>query len=176
MQFYWGVEPLLGPYSANTDEMIDLSLQCALKNGTIKEGSCVVVTAGVPVGKQGSTNLIKVVNVGTKLVQGVGIGQRTVVGKVCKAVTTADFENKLQKGDVLVVDVLNDENVPYAAQKAAAIIAEEGGLTSSTAIVGVTCGIPVIVGAAQAMQCLQDGKLVTVDTVSGVVYEGDMKL
>ncbi len=176
MQFYWGVEPLLGPYSANTDEMIDLSLQCALQQGVIKEGSCVVVTAGVPVGKPGSTYLIKVVNVGTKLVHGVGIGQRTVLGKVCKAVTTADFENKLQKGDVLVVDVLNDENVPYAAQKAAAIIAEEGGLTSSTAIVGVTCGIPVIVGAAQATQCLQDGQLVTVDTVSGVVYEGDMKL
>ncbi|MBQ7884460.1 MAG: pyruvate kinase, partial [Phascolarctobacterium sp.] len=134
MQYYWGVKPLLGPYSENTDEMIELSLACAMEQGYIKEGDCVIITAGVPVGKVGSTNLIKVVNVGTKLLCGVGIGKKSVTGKVCKAVTTADFQNKLQSGDILVVDVLNDENVLLASQKAAAIISEEGGLTSSTAI------------------------------------------
>ncbi|MBQ7318015.1 MAG: pyruvate kinase, partial [Phascolarctobacterium sp.] len=67
MQYYWGVKPLLGPYSENTDEMIELSLACAMEQGYIKEGDCVIITAGVPVGKVGSTNLIKVVNVGTKL-------------------------------------------------------------------------------------------------------------
>ncbi len=176
MQYYWGVKPLLGPYSENTDEMIERSLQCALDNGFIKEGDCVVITAGVPVGKVGSTNLIKVVNVGTKLLRGVGIGKKSVTGKVCKAVTTADFMDKLQAGDILVVDVLNDENVPLAAQKAAAIIAEEGGLTSSTAIVGVTCGIPVIVGAANATSVLQDGQVVSVDTAGGVVFDGNVNL
>ena len=84
--------------------------------------------------------------------------------------------NKLQKGDILVVDVLNDEFVAAASSKAAAIIAEEGGLTSSTAIVGITCGLPVIVGAARASSILPDGALVTVDPVSGDVYEGDINL
>lgn len=176
MQYYWGVKPLLGPYSENTDEMIELSLACAMEEGYIKEGDCVIITAGVPVGKMGSTNLIKVVNVGTKLLCGVGIGKKSVTGKVCKAVTTADFQNKLQSGDVLVVDVLNDENVRLASQKAAAIISEEGGLTSNTAIVGVTCGIPVLVGAANATSVLQDGQVVSVDTVAGVVYDGNINL
>lgn len=176
MQYYWGVKPLLGPYSENTDEMIELSLACAMEQGYIKEGDCVIITAGVPVGKVGSTNLIKVVNVGTKLLCGVGIGKKSVTGKVCKAVTTADFQNKLQSGDILVVDVLNDENVLPASQKAAAIISEEGGLTSSTAIVGVTCGIPVLVGAANATTVLQDGQVVSVDTVAGVVYDGNINL
>lgn len=176
MQYYWGVKPLLGPYSENTDEMIELSLACAMEQGYIKEGDCVIITAGVPVGKVGSTNLIKVVNVGTKLLCGVGIGKKSVTGKVCKAVTTADFQNKLQSGDILVVDVLNDENVLLASQKAAAIISEEGGLTSSTAIVGVTCGIPVLVGAANATTVLQDGQVVSVDTVAGVVYDGNINL
>ena len=85
-------------------------------------------------------------------------------------------KDKLQKGDILVVDVLNDEFVPQAAAKAAAIIAEEGGLTSSTAIVAVTCGLPVIVGAEKATSKLADGLLVTVDPVSGDVYEGDINL
>ena len=100
----------------------------------------------------------------------------SVSGKVCRAVNAADFTDKLQAGDILVVDILNDEFVSVASKKAAAIIAQEGGLTSTTAIVGVTCGIPVIVGAAAAMDVLRDGQLVTVDTVSGVVYEGKINL
>ena len=176
MQLYWGVEPILGPYSANTDEMIELSLQCALHNGAISDGSSVVITAGVPIGTPGSTNLIKVVTVGNKLLSGTGIGRRSVTGKLCICSTGADFAEKLQKGDILVVDVLNDEFVPAASAKAAAIIAEEGGLTSSTAIVGITCGLPVIVGAARATSTLPDGILVTVDPVSGDVYEGDINL
>ncbi|MDY4919791.1 MAG: pyruvate kinase [Phascolarctobacterium sp.] len=176
MQLYWGVEPLLGPYSANTDEMIELSLACALRNGAISDGSSVVITAGVPIGTPGSTNLIKVVTVGNKLLSGTGIGRRSVTGKLCVCRTASDFADKLQKGDILVVDVLNDEYVPMASSKAAAIIAEEGGLTSSTAIVGITCGIPVIVGAARATSTLTDGLLVTVDPVSGDIYEGDINL
>ena len=176
MQLYWGVEPILGPSSPNTDEMIEISLQCALHNGAISDGSTVVITAGVPIGTPGSTNLIKVVTVGNKLLSGTGIGRKSVTGKLCICSTAADFANKLQKGDVLVVDVLNDEFVPAASAKAAAIIAEEGGLTSSTAIVGITCGLPVIVGAARAASTLLDGALVTVDPVSGDIYEGDINL
>lgn len=176
MQLYWGVEPLLGPYSANTDEMIELSLQCALHKEAIADGSSVVITAGVPIGTPGSTNLIKVVKVGNKLLTATGIGRRTVTGKLCVCRTSADFAEKLQKGDILVVDVLNDESIPSASAKAVGIIAEEGGLTSSTAIVGITCGIPVIVGAANATAALPDGALATLDPVSGEVFEGDINL
>ncbi|CAK7028777.1 pyruvate kinase [uncultured Phascolarctobacterium sp.] len=175
MQLYWGVRPLLGPSSDNTDEMIDLSLQCAREHGYVREGDSVVITAGVPIGKPGSTNLIKVVNVGNKLVSGVGIGKRSVTGKVCKAVSLADFQEKFKPGEILVVGVLPDETARYAA-KASAIIAEEGGLTSSVAIIAINCGIPVVVGAANALELLKDGMEVTVDTVSGIVYEGAINI
>ena len=176
MQLYRGVHPILGPFSADTDEMIDLSLKCALHHNAISDGATVVITAGVPIGTPGSTNLIKVVSVGNKLVQGTGIGKKTVIGKVCNAIRVSDYQEKLKKGDVLVCDILNDEFVPLVSKRASAIICEEGGLTSTAAIVGITCGIPVIVGAAQATALLWDGQLVTVDTVSGVVYEGEMNL
>lgn len=176
MQLYWGVIPVLGPFSANTDEMIDLSLKRALTAGVIQDGASVIVTAGVPVGTPGSTNMIKVVTMGNTLVKGVGIGKKTVIGKVCNAVRVSDYQEKLKKGDVLVCDILNDEFVPLVSKRASAIICEEGGLTSTAAIVGITCGIPVIVGANQATALLWDGQLVTVDTVAGVVYEGEMNL
>jgi pyruvate kinase len=116
LQLYWGVTPLLGPFSANTDEMIDISVQAAIKGGYIEQGDSVVITAGIPVGMPGSTNMIKVVNLGKKLLNGVGIGRRTVSGKVCRCSSSADFKEKLQKGDILVVDVLADENVKFATK------------------------------------------------------------
>lgn len=176
MQLYWGVLPLNGPYSMDTDSMIEISLECALHNQAIKDGTTVVITAGVPIGTPGSTNLIKVVTVGNKLISGTGIGCRSVKGHICVCRTAEDFEQKLQQGDILVVDMLNDEYAALVAKKAGAIIAEEGGLTSSTAIVGVTCGVPVIVGAAKATELLPDGSLVTADPISGDVYEGDINL
>lgn len=171
MQLLWGVYPLLGPASSNTDELIELSLASAKDNNMIHEGDLVVITAGVLAGKPGSTNLIKVINVGTKLLAGVGIGKRSVSGKVCIAKDLKDFTDKLEAGDILVVSGLVDEVVSYAT-KAAAIIAEEGGLTSSVAILGVSYGIPVIVGAAGAVDKLDDGVEVTVDATSGIVYQG----
>lgn len=113
---------------------------------------------------------------GNTLVKGTGIGKKTVVGKVCNAVRVSDYQEKLKKGDVLVCDILNEEFVPLVSKRASAIICEEGGLTSTAAIVGITCGIPVIVGAAQATALLWDDQLVTVDTVAGTVYEGEMNL
>lgn len=103
---------------------------------------------------------------GNKLVSGVGIGKRSVTGKVCKAVSLADFQEKFKPGQRFWSSaVLPDETARYAA-KASAIIAEEGGLTSSVAIIAINCGIPVVVGAANALELLKDGMEVTVDTVS----------
>lgn len=176
MQLYWGVEPLLGPFSVNTDEMLDLSVQCALQTGAIQNGASIVITAGIPVGVPGRTNMIKVVNVANIIVKGTGIGKKAVTGKVVNCVRGADFDEKLKKGDVLVVDVLNDEYVPLVAHRASAIIAEEGGLTSTAAILAITCGIPVIVGAPSCASILHDGLIVTVDPVSGNVFEGEINL
>lgn len=53
---------------------------------------------------------------------------------------------------------------------------KEGGLTSSVAIIAINCGIPVVVGAANALELLKDGMEVTVDTVSGIVYEGAINI
>ena len=171
MQLYWGVCPVLGPWSENTDELIEESLACVKKHGLVKDGDNVIVTAGVPVGRSGTTNLIKVVTMSKKLVSGVGIGLQSITGVICKCEKPEDFTAKFKAGDILVVGVLPDEAGKYAAA-AGAIIAEEGGLTSTAAIVAVGCGVPAIVGAAGAMQKLTDGATVTVDTVSGIVYEG----
>ena len=58
------------------------------------------------------------------------------------------------------------------AVKASAIIAEEDGLTSAAAIVGVSFGITTIVGVNGAVEQLEDGAIITVDPERGRLYQG----
>lgn len=60
----WGVTPVLMTTVRSTDELIDLSIAAAQREKLLKEGDLVVVTAGVPVGVSGSTNILKAQVVG----------------------------------------------------------------------------------------------------------------
>ena len=55
----WGVTPFLTGEVNSTDRIFSLSAEVALKEGLVQNGDTVVITAGVPLGKSGSTNLIK---------------------------------------------------------------------------------------------------------------------
>jgi pyruvate kinase len=60
MALVWGVTPLLVPNYASTDEMIEYTTRTAQQVGLVKSGDCVVITAGIPAGGQGRTNMLKV--------------------------------------------------------------------------------------------------------------------
>lgn len=173
MQLLWGVYPVLGASSANTDEMVSNAIAAALDTGIVKNGDLVVITAGVPTGTPGTTNMIRVHVVGNILLRGTGIGQRVVTGQVCVANSMKDVKTKFKPGDVLVISGVDEETAPYAA-KAAAIVTEEGGLTSHAAIVGLSYGLPVIVGVDGATERLADKMTVTVDSARGIVYQGEI--
>ena len=55
----WGVTPFLTGEVNSTDRIFSLSAEVARKEGLVQDGDTVVITAGVPLGKSGSTNLIK---------------------------------------------------------------------------------------------------------------------
>lgn len=172
-QLLWGVDPVLGERFLNSDEMVESSISAAQKANAIHEGDLVVITAGVPTGISGTTNMIRVHLVANVMIKGQGIGKRVVTGKVCVITSSDDLKTKYQPGDIMVAVGIDEKSASYAS-KAAAIIAEEGGLTSNAAIVGVTYNLPVIVNARQATEQLKDGMIVTVDPIRGLVYEGEI--
>lgn len=174
MTLYWGVVPLKGENKPSTDALIDASLKDALAAGLIKKGDSLVVTAGMHVGKVGSTNLIQVVNVGEKIVAGQGIGKKATSGIVLRVEKKADLD-AFKPGMILAVASLENEMGTKAAQ-AGGIIAEEGGFTSPAAIIGINYGIPVIIGAKGAMEALETGDLVTLDVATGSVYAGKINV
>lgn len=167
----WGVYPLLTRTTANTDEMIDLAVQAALDHGYIKEGDLVVITAGVPAGVPGSTNLIKAQIVGDILARGTGVGNVGTAGSVCVLKDASEGRQKFNRGQILVTHTTDKTMIPFM-ERAAAIITAEGGLTSHAAVVGLNLGIPVVVGVKDALQLMRDGMVVTVDPVRGLVYRG----
>ncbi|MDY4660737.1 MAG: pyruvate kinase [Pseudoflavonifractor capillosus] len=55
----WGVHSYLTGFVDSTDRLFSMSVEVARKEGAVKCGDTVVITAGVPIGKSGTTNLIK---------------------------------------------------------------------------------------------------------------------
>lgn len=171
----WGVYPLQARESDSTDLLIETSVNSALAAGFIKNGDLVVITAGVPVGIPGSTNLIKVHTVAEVLAKGTGLGQKSVSGKTIVAKSFHEASDKMEKGAILVVSAVEPELMP-ALEKAAALVTEEGGLTSTGAIVAINLGIPVIVGVPNAVHLLDHVSDITIDPVRGLIYHGYAKI
>lgn len=171
---YWGIEPILGRETDDTDEIIYEAITAAMGEKLIGNGDLVVITAGVPVGVPGTTNLLKVHVVGDVVVRGTGIGRDPVVGHV-RVIRTVKDVSKLRFGDIMVIVSLAPEMVEHL-QGVEGIIAEEGGLTSAAAIVGLDQGIPVIVGAEGATSLLEDGQIISLDFERGLVYRGQANL
>lgn len=175
MCLIFGVYPVKVPPSENTDEIIELSVNSAVAAEFVKSGDLVVITAGIPAGVAGTTNLIKVHIVGEIIARGIGIGDKSVTGRVCVVEDIDKDGSKLEAGDILVIRATDKETVPLM-EKAAAFIVEEGGLTSHAAVVGIVLGKPVIVGVKNAADVLRDGQIVTMDTARGLIYNGKTRV
>ncbi|MBB6445690.1 pyruvate kinase [Bacillus benzoevorans] len=167
----WGVYPQLGQKSVTTDDMLENAVTESLSSGFVSHGDLVVITAGVPVGEAGTTNLMKIHLVGDILGKGQGIGRKSAYGKAVVAKSTKEALEKVKEGTILITIGTDKEIVP-AIEKCSALITEEGGLTSHAAVVGLNIGIPVVVGVANATELFKDGQEITVDAQSGIIYNG----
>ena len=169
----WGITSLLMGPAHSTDELIEMSTALAEKNGYLHNGELTVVTAGVPVGVSGTTNMIKIHMVGNCLATGVGVGRGktdlvSASGKACVCRTLEEVKAKFRPGMVLVVPSTTNEMLGYV-RDAAALVVEEPGLNSHAAIVGNSLLKPTIVGAAGACSHIRDGLDIAVDCVHGSV-------
>lgn len=167
----WGVYPQLGQKAETTDEMLAVAVDESVNSGLVSHGDLVVITAGVPVGEAGTTNLMKIHVVGDVLAKAQGIGRKSAYGQVVVAKDAQEALSKVKEGSILVTIGSDREMVP-ALEKCSALITEEGGLTSHAAVVGLNLGIPVIVGVENAMKLFRDGQVITVDSARGVIYNG----
>ncbi len=174
MNILWGVIPIKAPQVNDTEELLRSAVDEAILHGHINEGDLVVITAGVPVGKAGNTNLIRVHIAMKIIVQGIGVGNSKVSGKA-QIVDAATSPQMFQKGNVLVASATHKDMMKMVV-KASAIIIESDEITSEATMVGLNLGIPVIVGAKDAAKLIKNGEIVTVDAEFGRVYAGEISM
>lgn len=175
LSLVWGVHPVLTKYALTTDEMLAVAVDGALSSGHVKSGDVVVITAGVPVGERGTTNLLKIHTIGDILARGTGIGGGGYSGRAVVGTQADDLLERVQVGDILVTTMTDLDLMPVF-EKAAAVVTQEGGITSHAAIVGLSLGKPVVVGADGILKALKDGEIITVDAARGYVYRGAAKV
>lgn len=66
MNLSWGVTPLMMDEKSSTDELLEGAIEAAVKHGLLQKDDVTVITAGIPLGVSGTTNMLKVTVVGNE--------------------------------------------------------------------------------------------------------------
>lgn len=164
----WGVSPLLIDEETDTDALFDHAVDAAEKAGLVASGDLVVITAGMPLGVSGTTNMMKVHVVGHVLLMGDGVTDKTVSARLCVCRKPEDIEKSFHDGDILVVPE-TDNSMIDCLRRCSGIITEQKGTNTHAAISGLAMDKPVITGAANATRILKAGTVVCLDAKNGRV-------
>ena len=164
----WGTVPLMIAEESNTDDLFEHAVDAAVQNGLVHDGELVVLTAGVPLGISGTTNLMKVHVVGHLLSRGQGLHGGKVVAPLCVIRNLEKDAKDFNTGDVIVCHQTTREMFSIL-RKSSAIVLEDDNPEGHGAIAGMSLDIPVIIGAKNATNILKSGAVVTVDGEKGTV-------
>lgn len=168
MSLSWGVLPLMIEEEESTDVLFDHAVAAAEKAGYVKSGELAVITAGIPLGISGTTNIIKVHVVGHILVTGKAMVKKKICASLCVCKSEEEVKKYFKPGDILVISETSN-NIMEELKQASGIIVEQDGINSHAAIVGLSLDIPIILGANNATHILKSGAIVVLDGEKGTV-------
>lgn len=175
LAFIWGVIPILCKGCKNMKDAISAASEYALAHGILSFGDSVVVTAGAPFWKKGTTNMMLVESIGEILVRGhKGYGQK-VKGKVIFVLDPESHEPEDLEGKLVVIPHCDNTYLPILKKAGGVILQNAIGDSASekyAALIAKTFEIPVMTRADGALTALIDGEEVTLDPQKGLVYRG----
>ena len=175
LALWWGVTPVRLSEMSDINVAAREAVNICVREKLIPEGELVVITAGVPVGRPGSTNVVEVLTTGQVLLSGTPLSHKNASGKVCIARTPQEAIEKVTPGCILVVRQLSEGYRPVL-DKVGAVLFESGLLFSEGNALAMDYGLPCIVGVADAFSTLMDDDVVSIDGTRGLVYRGNVRL
>ena len=165
----WGVVPLIINEENSTDALFDHAVDAAVHEGILKDGELVVLTAGVPLGISGTTNMMKVHVVGHMLLRGIGVGKGSATAPlIVVGDDTEEAKQLFRTGSILVCKQTSKTLLPLV-RKASGLILEDSDPDGQGVIAGISLDIPMIIGAFNATQILKSGAVVTMNAEDGTV-------
>lgn len=170
LQLIRGVTAILSDSAPTMDEQLLTSVTVARQAGLVQNGDLVVITAGMPIGTTGTTNMLKVHTVAELCVTGQGCSSGTGQGRIRIIRNSSDWQNLPR--EAIVVVKTTDQSMLSSLRNVKGIITEECCLTSHTAIFGKETGIPVVGNVTDAMEFFQNDQVVTIDGATGNISFG----
>ena len=174
LALWWGVRPVKVAELSDLNVAAREAISACIAGGHIVEGELVVITAGIPIGLPGTTNMVEVLTTGNILLTGIPLVKKNAVGKACVVRRAQDLD-KVTDGSILVVHHLSEELLPVLG-KVAAIVAESGSLSSDGNLLALEHDVACVVGATDSLSTLSDDMTITVDGMRGLIYRGRVKL
>lgn len=166
LKMSWGIYPILVDVVSSTDELYTVSVEAAKSSGLVHDGDIIVITAGVPLGTSGTTNMLRVQMVGNILCHGKGLGTGRATGTV--ALWNSKYKSTFARGCILVIDEITDETLPMIRQASAVVLSGEDK-DGRALTLEKTLEIPFLTNVAGAMNLLTNGTFVCVDAPKGTV-------
>ena len=172
MSLSWGVVPIMLEEKTSTDDLFEHVVATAESRGLVSAGDIAVITAGIPLGISGTTNMLKVHLVGDVLCSGTVVTEQSTCGRLCVCKTEEEALNEFKRGDILVIPKTSNALMPIIRQ-ASGLVTEVDGENSHAAIAAMALGIPAIVGAKNATDLLKSGITVRLDGVRGTSFSAN---
>lgn len=168
LSLVWGVRPVKVLNFKDTDNLIDASMEVSVKKGFLKSGDLVVLTAGVPTGIAGSTNLLKIENVSEILGRGTAIGKKKKKARAVVVNTFEELEANFESKDIIICNGTDGRMIPYM-ERSSGFVTEEAGFTSNGAVSAISLNKTAIVGVRDITKLIKTGDIITIDGTDGSV-------
>ena len=175
LALWWGINPVKLHELSDMNVAAREAITACIEGRHLREGELVVITAGVPLGLPGTTNMVEVLTTGKILLTGVPLVRKNATGRVCIVRTPQNIEEKISDGCILVVRQLSGEYAPVVG-RVGAIISESGALSAEGNILALEHDVPCVIGVTDALSALSEDMEVTVDGMRGLIYRGKVEL
>ncbi|HHX02868.1 MAG TPA: pyruvate kinase [Tissierellia bacterium] len=157
-----GVLPVMMNDVIGTDALYKELVRAGTDGGFLSPGDLVVLTAGIPIGVSGTTNLMKVHVVGEVLLKGKGIGHQRVKGRLRRA------NEPLEEGDILLLEKASEE-ILDGLERCGALITRAGRFPARAVQRAISREIPVLIDVGFTEELLS-GEMFEVDAKLGLVF------
>ncbi|MDR3231256.1 MAG: pyruvate kinase, partial [Synergistaceae bacterium] len=175
LALWWGIRPVKLQELSDINVAAREAITACVSGGYIREGELVVITAGVPVGLPGTTNMVEVLTTGRILLSGVPLVRKNASGKVRIVRDFSTAGEKITDGCILVVRHLSSEYQSVIG-RVGAIVSESSALSAEGNILALEHDVPCVIGATDALSVLSDDMEITVDGMRGLIYQGRVEL
>lgn len=170
MSINWGIHPFMIQEETSFESLVALIKEVCMKEGVADQGERIVIVGGLPLGRQGTTNMVRVETVGKRPIRGKCLNDRSVSAPAVFITDREDFKSKDISGKVLFLHDFKKEYVGHF-KLAAGIVMESDLYENDLSLLGVAFDIPIIINVSGAFEQFLEGSVVEINGENNELIE-----